>query len=48
MDDFRLLASYAYQMIEGDDVIEEVMDILREYHFINENDEWDHGEEDDD
>jgi len=48
MDDFKLLANYAYRMIEGDDVTEEVMDILREYNFITEDDEWDYGEDDDD
>ena len=37
---FERLAYLCYQMIEGDDVLEEVLSILRERGFVDENDEW--------
>ena len=45
--DFESLAHIAYRMLEGDDVNDQLMIILRKHKLIDENDEWDYGEEED-
>lgn len=36
----RRLAHLGYQMSEGDDVLEELFSLLREYEFVDDVDEW--------
>ena len=43
---FEELAYYFIRTVEGDDVIEEAMKLLREFKLVDEDDEWVYREED--